>query len=218
MTLATAEFEQPLSEAEVVAVFLKTELRSSTFGQRLREQLQKLGASESVISTPDFSNVAENELRRQLMDYRNFVSREVDTPRNLFFGFPNDIQWGVVSTSTRELLDETLYINDNSFWCQVTGGSRLPRDAVKTFGALDAGTPLPRSVNPERFLAVRDIIERGEFLDLPPIILVTNGQRVINLEGHSRLTGLAWARQGQPSQPFKVILGRSSKLSDWRFY
>lgn len=216
--LANRAFERRLNDDEVVLHFLLTEVNSSKFGPRISQKLSELGYSESLILNPDIHSARENAQRMQVMDYRYYSSRQEDNQRNLFYGFPEFVEWGVVNTQTEEILSQVRYINDPVFWNKVTSGSRMAPDAVPVFNAALRGKPLPHGVELTRFLAVKNIIEADNFSALPAMIVVTDNQNVTNLEGHSRMTALAWATHGQPKKPFPVIVGRSSKMKEWRYF
>jgi hypothetical protein len=51
---------RPSSEAEMVALFLRTELSSARFGDELRALLERAGLPERVVTDPDLGDVAEN--------------------------------------------------------------------------------------------------------------------------------------------------------------
>jgi len=54
---------RPSSEAEMVALFLRTELPAGRFRDTLRALLERDGLPESVITDPDLGDDAENQAR-----------------------------------------------------------------------------------------------------------------------------------------------------------
>ena len=67
---------RPSSEAEMVALFLRTELPAARFRDTLRALLQSHGLPESVITTPDLGDDAENQARlRLLTEHREYGTR-----------------------------------------------------------------------------------------------------------------------------------------------
>ena len=57
----------PSSEAEMVALFLRTELPAARFQDKLQALLQRHGLPESVITIPDLGDDAENQARLRLL-------------------------------------------------------------------------------------------------------------------------------------------------------
>ena len=90
---------RPSSEAEMVALFLRTELPAARFRDTLRALLQSHGLPESVITTPDLGDDAENQARLRLLTEH----REYGTRTGLFEGFPDDVSWQWMAITPAEL-------------------------------------------------------------------------------------------------------------------
>ena len=58
---------RPSSEAEMVALFLRTELPAVRFRDTLRALLERDGLPERVITDPDLDDDAENQARLRLL-------------------------------------------------------------------------------------------------------------------------------------------------------
>ena len=72
------------SEAEMVALFLRTELPAARHRDDLRALLERGGLSERVITAPDLGDDAENQARLRLLTWH----RGYGTRTELFDGFP----------------------------------------------------------------------------------------------------------------------------------
>ena len=67
---------RPSSEAEMVALFLRTELTAARFRDKLQALLERDGLPEHVITDPDLDDDAENQARlRLLTQHREYGTR-----------------------------------------------------------------------------------------------------------------------------------------------
>src|SRR5918912_2242127 len=86
------------TEAEVVAAFLRGELDSPRWGERLRELLREEDVDASLVHTPNVEDAAEGAYRVRLLDrHRAWLRRE-----GLFDGFPERVEWSRVALSPEE--------------------------------------------------------------------------------------------------------------------
>src|SRR5262247_4326654 len=79
---------RPSSEAEMVALFLRTELPAARFRDKLQALLDQAGLPERLITAPNLDDPAENQAREQLLTQH----REYGTRTGLFHGFPHDVR------------------------------------------------------------------------------------------------------------------------------
>src|SRR5499427_10451425 len=101
---------RPSSEAEMVALFLRTELLAARFRDTLRALLERDGLPESVITDPDLGDDAENQARlRLLTEHRGYGTRT-----GLFDGFPGDVRWQWMALTGAELAT-VRYVEDD-YW------------------------------------------------------------------------------------------------------
>jgi DNA phosphorothioation-dependent restriction protein DptG len=109
---------------DMVAVFLKAEIASERFGEKIISQL-RLGSKErSVVDTPDITNVVENAYRRQLLaSYRAYVFEEL----------PAHTQWYRAVLNRDEVM-KIRYI-DYDYWNEISDNTRLPIVATETIRA-----------------------------------------------------------------------------------
>jgi hypothetical protein len=112
-----------------------------------------------------------------------------------FEAFPSDVQWFLVAL-TRDEVAAVVYI-DWEYWIDVTDGSRRPIDAIRKMGWDGAAMPPPET---------------------EPLILVTDDfdapQRLVVLEGHSRLTAYMARRKDLPPL-LECYLGVSAGIVNW---
>ena len=192
---------RPSSEAEMVALFLRTELPAARFRDTLRALLQSHGLPESVITTPDLGDDAENQARLRLLTEH----REYGTRTGLFEGFPDDVSWQWMALTPAELA--TVRYIDYDYWVELSGDTRLAVDAVPRIRAGVA----PFGVPSDWALGMAREVARGA--RFPPLILVTTGpgDDLVVLEGHARLTAYMLARDQLPPE-LEVLVGSSPAM------
>ncbi|MEI8406165.1 MULTISPECIES: hypothetical protein [unclassified Kribbella] len=192
----------------MIAGFLAGELDSERFGPELARVLTRHGHPATLLTEPNLSGASENEARRRILgDFRGYGQ-----DRELFEGFPSDVRWQHVLLSPSELLG-VRYI-DYSYWNALSGGTRRPTNAVPFIlgGGLVFG-----HMPTDQFLAAAEAFRNG--LRWQPIICVraSEGQPLVVLEGHLRLTAMALAAESLPPET-SVLLGTSQAISDWPCY
>src|SRR5215831_8893653 len=193
---------RPSSEAEMVALFLRTELPAARFRDTLRALLQRNGLPESVITTPDLGDDAENQARLRLLTEH----REYGTRTGLFEGFPDDVSWQWMAITPAELA--TVRYIDYDYWLELSGGTRLAADAAPRIRAGVA----PFGVSSDWALGMAQAVADGA--RFPPLILVTtdpSGDLVV-LEGHARLTAYMLCPDRLPPE-LEVLLGTSPDMA-----
>ena len=80
------------SESEMILTFLKGEIASQRFNEKLNNVLNELGYKKELILDGDFSNQNENVQRKNIMiKFRGYPTKE------LFENFPNIAHWDLVS-------------------------------------------------------------------------------------------------------------------------
>ena len=191
----------PSSEAEMVALFLRTELPAARFRDTLRALLESHGLPESVITTPDLADDAENQARLRLLTEQ----REYGTRTGLFEDFPDDVSWQWMAIAPAELA--TVRYIDDDYWVELSGGTRLAVDAAPRIRAGVA----PFGVSSDWALGMAREVARGA--RFPPLILVTTGPGgdLVVLEGHARLTAYMLARDQLPPE-LEVLVGSSPAM------
>src|SRR5690349_17231806 len=191
----------PSSEAEMVALFLRTELPAARFRDTLRALMEHAGLPERVVSDPDLGDEAENQARlRLLTQHRGYGTRT-----GLFEGFPDDVCWQWMAITPAELAG-VRYI-DYDYWVELSGGTRLAVDAAPRIraGVAPFGVPSGWALG-----MAREVASGARF---PPLILVTTGpgDDLVVLEGHARLTAYMLARDRLPPE-LEVLVGSSPTM------
>jgi hypothetical protein len=187
-----------ISEDEMIAVFLRAELDSGRYGEKLRSFLARDRYEREVLRRPDLDDADENAYRRQLLDeHRAYERRE-----GLFFGFPSEVEWSRAALTRDEVLD-ILFI-DWDWWLRVTGGSPRPRDAARRIRAGEVP-----GVSAEEH---QHLVQAAQ----PELIAVTTPafSPVVLVEGHVRLTAYALFPDALPSE-LEILLGVSGEMTGW---
>lgn len=94
-----------ISEDEMIAVFLLTELNSIRFRADIEAYVQQEGIDPRILHMPDWHNAQENVLRRAILGMHRGYGRN----EGYFTGFPADVRWERV-TLTLEELEQVRYI------------------------------------------------------------------------------------------------------------
>ena len=167
-----------ISEDEMVAVFLKTEIASARFGATILAILNRDARERQIIDQPDLANPADNAYRRQVLGEWRGYQRDA----NVFKDFPADVRW-YRAQATKEELAQVQYINYD-YWIELSGGSRLVTDAV---ARIRQGIEVFRVSNAGFWYMAEALCAGAEF---PELILVGRDERspLVVLEGHVRLT------------------------------
>jgi hypothetical protein len=199
---------RPSSEAEMVALFLRTEWPAARFREGLRTLLARTGLPERVVTEPDLDDPAENQARWQLLTWH----RDYGTRTGLFNGFPDDVRWAWMGISPAELA-RVRYI-DYDYWVELSGGTRLAVDAAPRIRAGVA----PFGVASDWALGMAEAVADGA--RFPPLILVTSGPGsdadagLVVLEGHARLTAFMLRPDRLPPE-LEVLVGASPAMTRW---
>jgi len=192
------------SEAEMVALFLRTELASVRWQNDVRTLLVRAGMPDRVVRAPDLGDAAENQARvRLLTQYRGYGTRT-----EIFGDFPDDVRWQWMAITPAELA-RVRYI-DYDYWLELSGGTRLAVDAAVRIRAGVA----PFGVPNDGVLGMARALAAGA--RFPPLILATTGTGgdLVVLEGHARLTAFMLARDHLPPE-LEVLVGSSPSMTRW---
>ena len=198
------KYGQRVDESEMVALFLRSELKSERWADAIRKVLAARTLPDSLITNPDTSDAAANQQRAHVLgDFRGYKEN-----RDLFSGYPEDVDWHQVLLERNDF-GRLKYV-DYSYWNEITDGSRRPHDAVDTIlkGKKVYG------VSNQPAIDGAESVRAGLAFD--PIILVTtdvNSDLVI-LEGHSRVTVYALAGSDVPTT-IRALMGLSQGFASW---
>jgi hypothetical protein len=193
---------QPISEDEMVVVFLRTEIASSRFSASILAILDRARQGRQIIDEPDLANPADNAYRRQVLGEWRGYRRDAD----VFKDFPADVRW-YRALALQADLASVHYINDD-YWIALSGGSRLVSDAVErirqgieAFKISNAG-----------FWYMADSLCAGAVF--PELILVGQDERspLVVLEGHVRLTAYVLRPECAPAS-VPVLVGYAPQMA-----
>jgi len=158
----------PATEDDMVLDFLRAEIDSSRYSNCILAKLALLGIPRSLIDAPDLTNPLENGLRRCLMSYRGYDSRQ-----GLFTGFPIDVTWRRVDLDpgdfqTMKYINDTVTLTPN--WTEFSSRKRLVSDGARNF---------PRYSSDQRFRHIADMahaIRGGKCF--PPLVAVQHHEAI----------------------------------------
>lgn len=187
---------EPITEDEMVAVFLRTELASSRFGAAIAAVLERHGLRRGVVEEPDLTRAEDNAARRRVLGEHRGYGRSAD----VFTNFPRAVRWYRAQLSLAELA-AVRYIDDD-YWTELSGGSRLIADAVARIRrGIEA-----YGVGNDGFWWLADALCRGA--QFPELILVgkREGAPLVVLEGHARATAYLLRPDCAPD-PIAVLVG-----------
>ncbi len=195
-----------VAEAEVVALFLKTEISSNRFGKPIVMRLQHDGKPDLLITQPDLTNTADNAYRLDVLGEVRGFGRNAE----LFDGFPSDVHWKQVLLEKSDL-EQAMYI-DYDYWVGLSDGSRRVRDGAKN---IEAGKVVFDVPNNNFWSAAEAIIQGKEF---PQMIFVAKDEqsRLVVLEGHLRLT--AYFLADRLPANMTAITGFHPSMPEWGSY
>ena len=190
-----------ISEDEMVAVFLQTEIASTRFSAAILAILQRDGQDRHIIDHPDVADATENAYRRDVLGEHRGYQRDAD----VFTGFPQDVRW-YRTLATQADLAQVRYI-DYDYWTELSGGSRLAVDAAKR---IKQGIEAFGVGNGAYWYMADALRARASF---PELILVGSDQHspLILLEGHVRLTAYFLRPEYMPEE-LPVIVGYAEGL------
>jgi hypothetical protein len=195
-----------IDEAEMVSVFLKTEIESARFGREILEVLERLGLDRRLVDSPDLRDEAENLRRAEVLgEFRGYGRDE-----GLFVNFPRGARWERALVGRAEL-EKVKYIHWD-YWLELSGGSRLALD-----GARNVAAGALSEARAAGYFALADALRRG--VPLPELILVgtAEGGGLVVLEGHVRLTSYLLRPENLPPE-LPAIVGYSEDFARWELF
>ncbi len=196
-----------ISEDEMIAHFLGTEINSNRFGKQILALLDRDGRDRTVVDAPDLNSWQENAYRLGLLgDFRGYRRN-----MGLFNGFPNEVAWHWAALTPDELL-QVRYI-DYSYWNELSRGTRLPTVAAQT---IRAGTVIYGQSTQGYLTLAEELCRGGQF---PALILtgVSPVEPLVVMEGHVRLTTYALVPECLP-ETMEAIVGFSPDFPQWGAY
>lgn len=196
-----------VSEDEMIAIFLKAEINSTRFCDKLKLHIQQEKIDSQIVQEPDWHNASENAIRRKLLG----VYRGYGENRDYFPGFPIDVRWELTRISKEEL-ERVRYINWE-YWLDLTDGTRMAVDGARN--ALEG--KVVYDVSPNWLVSLTNALRQGTIF--PPLILVATDldAPLVVMEGHARLTAYLASPECIPHD-LEVIIGYSEQMTAWDCY
>jgi hypothetical protein len=191
----------PVTEAEMVAVFLKAEIDAARYGEELLRLLARDGLDRSLLDSPNVGDEEEDRHRARLLGEARGYGRNED----VFTGTPDDVEWFRAELEPTDL-DALMYI-DYDYWTGFTGGTRRAKDAARR---IMAGETFSEETS--HFGDLAESVSMG--MRFPEAIMLHNpesGELVI-LEGHKRMTAYLMLPEPLPRELLQVIAGVSAKI------
>ena len=194
----------PITEDEMIALFLKTEINSVRFEAEILRLLQRDGVDRSVVDVAEISDPVANTYRRTLFgDFRGYGRQA-----GMFIGFPDHVEWHRALLNRDELI-QARYI-DYSYWNVLSGGTRLPTEAAKRIrdGIVVYGQTT------EAYMKLAEEMCKGA--RFPELILTaaSPGARLVVMEGHVRLTAYTLMPECLPEE-IQALIGFSPDFPQW---
>jgi hypothetical protein len=192
----TMQHLEVIPEHQMVAHFLKTEIRSVRFEETILALLRRDGRERRLIDEPDLDSEEENAYRAGLLgEWRGYKRHE-----GIFLFVPDDTAWHRYALR-RDELAQVRYI-DYDYWIELSGGTRRAIDAARN---IRAGIEVFGQSTQWALGMAREVARGARF---PELILVGTDEAsdLTVLEGHARLTAYCLALEQVP-EPLPVILG-----------
>jgi hypothetical protein len=189
-----------LSEDDMVAEFLKAEVASPRFSNKVSTSAVDNGLSPLQLLHPDTTNTSENAKRKLVLDdIRGYGSNTL-----LFAGLPKGLKWQLCEITLKDILACSYAYH--SSWLSLSEGSLSVAVGAKNyqgFKADDIGKNVTELI---------PIINTGTVL--PRVILLKDidGSFIV-FEGHTRIT--AYANALDSEETIEAIVGVGKNLSDW---
>jgi hypothetical protein len=190
-----------ISEDEMVAVFLQTEIASTRFDARILAILQRDGRDRRVIDRPNLDDADENAYRTLVLGEHRGYRRDAD----VFTAMPDDVRW-FRARLTRIELTQVRYI-DYDYWTELSGGTRRVVDGaarvrrgIEVFGVGNGG-----------FWYLADALRAGASFPEPILVGTDEQSPLVVLEGHVRLTGYLLRPEYLPAT-LPILVGLSPQM------
>lgn len=191
-----------ISEDEMILEFLLAEALSSRFEGYVYAAIP----NPKLLYEANLQDVEENKLRKEALNYRGYADREF-----LFAGLQQEIEWFKNKLSKSKLLD--IKYAQYPTWLTLSENTRRPDIAAKNIkpGMIINNEPL------SHIFEIEKKIKNNENIYRLICIRQKGSEKIVVLEGHSRLTAYAIAYPNIPNN-IEIILGEAEDLSSYAFY
>ena len=195
---------RPSNENEMVYEFLKMEIDSVRYKDKIESVLGEMRLNSDIITNGDITSETENVIRAKILgQFRGY--RDTD----MFDSFPNNIEWVWTEFDTDDITKIKYIIY--SYWNELSDYTGSPLEAANTIRNGKTIYDLPN----DDFISGAELIKSGH--KFPPLILLTDNteRRYVILEGHSRMT--SYGLVPELFQNISVLLGYcdTDELNYW---
>ena len=164
------------SEDEMLLEYLKSEINSKRFSERLENTLTELNISKDIIINGNLENEDENKKRKLIMEkFRGYPTEDI------FERFPKEIKWSYVEFEDGDI-DKIFYLNWE-YWNEISNYTSKPTEAAKN---IYNGIEIFDVSNEPYFNGLKYLENNNKFN--PIVALTCNGEKFVLIEGHSRMT------------------------------
>ncbi|MBR1654503.1 MAG: hypothetical protein IJ690_06130 [Clostridia bacterium] len=164
------------SEDEMLLEYLKAEINSKRFSERLEKTLIELSLSQDIILNGNLENEQENKQRKLIMEkFRGYPTEDI------FERFPKEFNWFYVQFEEGDI-DKIFYLNWE-YWNEISNNTSKPTEAAKN---IYNGVEIYDISNEPYFKGLEYLKSNNKFN--PIIALTCNGEKFVLIEGHSRMT------------------------------
>ena len=182
----------------MIATFLQAGLGSPRATERLRELLAERALHQDLLTGPDLTNDTDNRSRSTLLGaWYGWPGQ------GLFEGLPvGDIDWwsGVITRTDLPRVECIRWVVDEGY---------VPSRPLGTHYPPPAGRPLAQPVDD-----IAELIARGGSIPRPIVICPPVRDRVVILDGHTRLSALmSLGERGPTVTP--VLVGLTERAAEW---
>lgn len=188
-----------VNEAEVIGEFLRNEFYQNEYHHDRHKY-------EHVVMEPDFSNAAENAVRRALLfRRRGHMWREL----------PADTKWYEVEFEANDL--PKVHVFPRAQWRKLSDGSFVISEIVKNIrngGHKNAGHDVIAKIQQLRYRLKDNNESHGAVL----LIGVNEACPVTVLEGNHRLTAALLVSPDVMQKRFRVLCGFSARMTESCWY
>ena len=164
------------SEDEMLLEYLKSEINSNRFSERLKKTLTELSISKDIILNGNLESEIENKQRKLIMEkFRGYPTEDI------FERFPKEFNWFYVEFEEGDI-DKIFYLNWE-YWNEISNGTSKPTEAAKN---IYDGVEIYNVSNEPYYTGLKYLESNNKF---NPIVAITcNGKKFVLIEGHSRMT------------------------------
>ena len=182
---------------EVIVEFLKAEIVSPSCGHWYRTSMKRLGVDFEMIERADLNNPEHNAIRTRLL---------TEIRGTLLKDLPEIVKWKLTELECEDL--KTMKYINHSTWNTLTKQSRLVADGARNVDSIQTFDDANRHIKE----IAKSLIKGAHF---PAIIIVGDkDQGFVIIEGSKRATAHILAK----TKNILAFVGRSSRLSSWKFF